>query len=464
MSVNRPIRRRLMGSYNLDLRVPPRAKKTGSGAFNVVAGFAIILLAGTVLLSLPFASEQEGMGNTYEAFFTAVSAMCVTGLTVVETSQHWTFWGELFIILLVQIGGLGYMMGTSLVFWVLGQRLGVRDRYFMRLYYGAPTFAETLVFARRIALFAFAIEAVGALLLYGALVHAGVGWDTSVWWAIFHTISAFNNAGFNVTGNDLIVFRNDPFILLTITTLVVIGGIGAVPILSIVKLRSFRRLSLDSKIIFGTTGVLILVGFVFYLVVEGGNDQTLATTPVAERPVVALFQSAVPRTAGFSAINIGDLHDETKWFTMGLMFIGGAAGSTAGGIKVGTFTILLFALWASARGRERVVAFGRQVPQRVIMQALTIALIAVAGVFVATLALIRLSDYDEIDVMFEMVSALGTVGLSTGLSADASNLGRAVLIAGMLLGRFGPLLLILEMNRPRQRSTYQLPEDSIRMG
>jgi trk system potassium uptake protein len=464
MSVQRPIRRRLMGSYNMDLRSPPRAKKTGSGALNVVAGFAIVLLAGTVLLTLPFSTERQGLGDVYESFFTAVSAICVTGLVVVETSQHWTFWGELWIALLIQIGGLGYMMGTSVVFWMLGQRLGVRDQYFMRLYYGAPTFAETFVFARRIALFAFVVEATGALLLYLAFVRAGVGWDTSVWWSIFHSISAFNNAGFAVTGNDMIVFRNDPFVLLTISSLVIIGGIGAVPILAILRLRSFHRLSLDSKIIFATTGVLILTGFVFYLVVEGGNDQTLATTPVAERPVVALFQSAVPRTAGFSAIHIEDLHEETKWFTVGLMFIGGAAGSTAGGIKVGTFTILLFALWSSARGRERVVAFGRQIPQKVILQALTIALIAVAGVFFASLVLIRVSEFREIDVLFEMVSALGTVGLTTGLSMEADNLGRAVLIVGMLLGRFGPLLLVLEMNRPRQRSTFQLPEDSIRMG
>jgi trk system potassium uptake protein TrkH len=453
-----------MGTYTISISEPEPAKAPGSGALRIVLGFALVLGVGTLLLSLPFTAASGEATHPFDALFTAVSAICVTGLVVFETQEHWSFWGELVILLLIQVGGLGYMMGTSLILWVIGRRLGVRDLQMLRLYYGAPTMGETVAFARRVAMFTFAAEAAGAAVLYVAFVAGGVGAGTSVWWAVFHSISAFNNAGFSVTGNDIIDFRENAGVLLTISTLVIIGGLGALPVLALVSERGARRLSLDSKLVFATSAALLALGTAFVLLAEWDNDATLGTVSAAHRPVLALFQATMPRTAGFSAVDIQALTDESKFLTVGLMFIGGAAGSTAGGIKVGTFSILLIALVATLRAQTHIRVFRRAVPESVVLQALTIAFLGLTFVFLLAVALLQASDSAGLDVLFEALSAFGTVGLSTGVTMATGTAGRAVIIVGMLVGRFGPMILVLEMTRPRRQSTVRLPEDSIRMG
>jgi trk system potassium uptake protein TrkH len=453
-----------MGTYEMSLTSPAPATAPGSGALRIILGFALILAAGTVLLSLPFATASGDATHPFDALFTAVSAICVTGLVVFETQEHWNFLGELVIALLIQVGGLGYMMGTSLILWALGRRLGVRDLHMLRLYYGAPTMGETIRFARRVGLYAFVAEGIGAVLLYLEFVSAGGGWGESVWQAIFHSVSAFNNAGFSITGNDMIDFRADTVVLLTITTLVVAGGLGALPLFALLAWRRSHWLNLDTKLILVTTAALLASATAFILVAEWDNDATLGTVSAAHRPVLALFQAAMPRTAGFSAVDVAQLTDETKFLTLGLMFIGGAAGSTAGGIKVGTFSILLVALISTLRGQEDIRAFRRSVPEVVVLRALTIAFLGLTFVFLATVALLQTTDLVALDVVFDAVSAFGTVGLSTGVTVAAGTAGRTVLIVGMLVGRFGALILVLEMTRPRRQSTVRLPEDSIRMG
>jgi trk system potassium uptake protein len=464
MTVRRPIRRRLMGSHTMSLERPHRARGPGSGSLTIVGGVTAILLLGTLLLSLPISTADGEWAHPYDAFFTAVSALCVTGLVVVETRDHWSTWGHIWILLLIQTGGLGYMMGTSLILWIIGRRLGLRDQYMLRLYYGAPSMGETLAFARKIVIYAFAFQAAGMVVLWLAFVGDGRPAGEAAWWSVFHAVSAFNNAGFNITGNDLHDFRDDAPVLLTVSTLVVAGGIGAIPVLAWMGRRHFRRLPLDAKLIFITTGALLAVGTVFLFGVEWRNNETIGATDTAHRPILAFFQATVPRTAGFSAIDVVDLTDESKFFQMALMLIGGAAGSTAGGIKVGTFSLLFFAMLAALRGRNDVVALGRRVPHMIIFQAMSIVLLAIAVAFIVCILLLWSSDYRDIDVLFESLSAVGTVGLSTGVTGDANAYGRAVIIAAMMLGRFGPLLLVLEMNRPRRQSTYRLPQDSIRLG
>lgn len=464
MSLRRPIRRRLMGSHMINLEPSTPASRPGSGGLAVAAGFSVVLLIGTLLLCLPFSSAEGEWTHPYDAFFTAVSAICVTGLTVVDTGSHWSTWGHIWILLLIQAGGLGYLMGTSLILWMIGRRLGVRDQYMLRVYYGAPSMSETLSFARRIAMYALGFQFVGATFLWFSFVLAGMAWDTASWWSVFHSVSAFNNAGFSITGNDLLDYRENAPVLLTISGLVVLGGIGAVPVLTLVQRRSFRNLPLDAKLIFGTTGILLTLGTLFLMAVEWSNSETLGGSEPIHRPVLAFFQAVVPRTAGFTAVDIQDLTDESKFLEMALMFIGGAAGSTAGGIKVGTFALLFFAMLAGMRGREQTIALGRRIPHAVILQALTLVLLAIAVVFAICILLLWSSSYRDIDVMFEALSAAGTVGLTTGVTGDANAFGRAVLIIAMLLGRFGPLLLVLEMNRPRRQPRYRMPEDSIRLG
>ncbi len=453
-----------MGTHAMSLEAPPRARRPGSGALTVVLGFSTVLLLGTILLTLPISTADGEWADPYEAFFTAVSAICVTGLVVVETRDHWSTWGHIWILLLIQVGGLGYMLGTSLILWIIGRRLGLRDQYMLRIYYGAPSMSETLVFARRVASYALALQAAGVLALWFFFASNGMDADTAGWWAVFHSISAFNNAGFNITGEDLLPFQQNSGVLLTVSVLVVAGGVGAVPVLALLGRRSWGRLPLDAKLIFATTLALLAVGTVFITVIEWANDETIGGVDGAHRPILGFFQAVVPRTAGFSAIDISDLSDESKFFQMALMLIGGAAGSTAGGIKVGTFALLFFAIMAALMGRDEAVAFGRRIAHTVIYQALAIVLLAIALVFIVCILLLWTSDFREIDVMFDSISAVGTVGLSTGVAGELNNFGRAVVILAMLLGRYGPLLLVLEMNRPRRRSTYRVPQDSIRLG
>lgn len=464
MARQRTIRRPRLQTRTFHTETARPARPLGTGALGILAGFAIILAAGVALLMLPVSAAGD-RAQFSDALFTAVSAVTVTGLVTVDTQAHWSLFGEAVIIALIQIGGLGYMLGVSLTLWVFGRRLGLQDRHLLRQYYGAPSMGEALHFAKRVALFALVAEAIGVIALFVVFVRAGIEPSTGVWWSLFHGISAFNNAGFNITGADMIPYREDPFVLGTIGALVIAGGIGALPFLSMLERRSVRGLPLDHMLILVVTVVLLLVGMAVILVVEWQNQATLGGVDGKHRPMLAFFQSAMPRTAGFSAVDVGLLHDETRFFTVGLMFIGGAAGSTAGGIKVGAFALLFFVMLATLRGRQDVVVFGRIVPMFVIRQALTIALlgVAVAFAFAATLAMI--SDEPFLDVLLEAVSALGTVGLSTGITADLSAAGQGLLMVAMLVGRFGPLVLVLEMTRPRRhRPLYMMPEDSIRLG
>lgn len=443
---------------------PRRAATLGSGSLRVLLGFGTLLAIGTVLLVLPAAAEDGTATNPLDALFTAVSAMCVTGLVVFDTQQHWSLFGEIVIAVLMQIGGLGYMMGATLIFWVFGRRMGLRDQHLLRLYYGAPSVSEALGFMKTVALYAALFQVLGAVLLWIAFSRTGVGADTSIWWGIFHSISSFNNAGFNVTGTDLVPWANDPFLLLTVAILIIAGGLGSVPVVMLLSRRSPARLPLDTRLILLTTLALLLIGTVYLAAAEWTNEATFERVNPFHRVVLAFFQSATPRTAGFSAVDTGAMTDQAKFLQVGLMFVGGSAGSAAGGLKVGTFSVLLLAMLATFRGRSEIVGLGRRVDAMLIRQALTLALLFVAIVFGLTFVLLTVSDAPFIDVLFEAQSALSTVGLSSGLTPHWNAFGKVMLILGMLFGRFGPLVLVLEMTRSRPAVPRHAPEDSIRLG
>lgn len=459
------IRRRRTGQAEIRLATLAPARVFGSGTFRALSGFAILLVAGTLLLMIPAATAEGRETSPVEAFYTAVSAICVTGHVIHETQLHWTRAGEAIILLLVQLGGLGYMMGTTVLLWALGRQMGMRDRQLLLLYYGAPSIGETLGFARAIGLYTLAIEATGAVVLFSVFLADGHSLSESTWWAVFHSVSAFNNAGFSITGADIAPYREDPVVLLTLVCLVILGATGAIPVLTIARLRSWDRLPLDTKLIVAAMSALLLIGTVAFLLLEWGNEATLGSVDSAHRPLLALFHATMPRSAGFSAFPVVDLNDESKLLTIVLMFIGGAAGSTAGGVKVGTFSLLLVAMLATFRGNDDAVILRRRISPRTIRQATVIALSAIATVFGFTLTLVTLSNESEfLDVLFDTVSALATAGLATGPASRGGDAVNLVYIAAMLIGRFGTLVLALEMNRLRKRSIYRVPEDSIRLG
>ena len=450
-----------MGTYNLTMDAPARARRLGSGSVEIAITFAAIVIVAAALLSLSFTNAAP-TASPLEGVFTSVSAISGTGLVLFDTQAQFTFAGELIILVVIQVGGLGYMLGVSVILWAIGGRLGVRDSHMLRLYYGLPTLGEAVRFIRNLAIYAFACEAIGAAALWVGFTAAGVDKHTAVWWAIFHSISSFNEAGFNLTGADLLPFADQPLVLATSGILAALGAIGAIPILLLMQTRG-RNLPLDSRVILGGAGILLLMGFAFIGIGEWANPETLGSVSAWDRPLLAAEQSAMWGT-GFSAIPTSELHDATKFYLIGMMFIGGAAGSAAAGVKIGTFFLLLAVIWATIRGREEVVMLGRQVPFMVARQAMVIALGLVAFCFALTVFLLTVSDDGALDVMFETVSATANVGWTPLDTSSWGTAGGVALIIGMLVGRFAPLLLVLEMTRPRAQSALRYPTDGVRLG
>lgn len=457
------VRRRLMGT--LDVRMSPAraARSVGTGAVRISVGFAVVLALGTLLLRLPVSATADADTTLHVAFFTAVSSISVTGLVVVDTSNHWSPFGQAVILVLTQIGGLGYMLGTTVILWAFGRRLGLRDKHLLRVYYGAPSLRETVSFAKGIAIFTLIFEVTGALLLTALFAFSGEPLGRSAWWGVFHSVSAFTNAGFTITGSDMLAYRENTGVLLILSTLIAAGSIGFLPIVTLAQRRSFGRLPLDHKLIFTTSAALLVVGAAFFTITEWQNE-TLADVSPQQRPIVGLFQSTSARTAGFSAVPFADTEDETKLSMVGLMFVGGAAGSASGGLKVGTFAILLALMVSTVRAQPQVTAFGRRIPSQVLRQATTLALYFVGLVFVFTVALTAASDEPLMEVLVEVMSAISTVGYSSIGTANFDVVGEVILAVAMLVGRFSPLILVLYMTTPRHRVNYRYPEDSVRLG
>ncbi len=452
-----------MGSRTVSIEATSRVRPFGSGAVRVLAGFGFALLTATPLLLLPAASSAEQSATLLEALFTTISAICVTGLVVVETQTQWSVFGEAVILVLIQVGGLGYMAGMGIVLWVLGRNLGLRDRNLMRLYYGAPTMRETVSFVRTIVIYTATFEILGAIALFGGFVAAGVPVGRSVWWAVFHAVSAFNVAGFNVTGADMTPFHDAPSVLIPMIALCLGGALGAVPVILGVLRLDPRRMSLDARLVLTGAACTLAGGALFIGISEWGNTGTLATVGAGDRPLLAVFQASM-WVSGFSAIDSGLLHAHTKLFESALMLVGGAAGSPAGGIKLGTVAVLVAATLAALRGREQVVVFGKRLSQAVIRQAVAIAFAFAALHFVVTMLLLRVTEAPFIDVLYETSSALGTVGWSAGLTPALGDAATVIVMITMLLGRFLPLILVLQMVRRRSPPVGVQLVDSVRLG
>jgi trk system potassium uptake protein TrkH len=457
----RIVRRRLMGTFDMTLDAPRPARRVGSGSVQIALSFAAVVIAATVLLSTEYTSTGEP-GSVLEGLFTAVSAISGTGLVVFDTQAQFNFAGEVVIALVIQIGGLGYMLGVSMILWAIGGRLGLRDRQMLRLYYGIPTVQEAVRFLRLLAIYALACEVIGAVALWYGFWQSGVDGQTAIWWGIFHSISSFNEAGFNLTGQDLLPWADDPFVLVPSAILAVLGAIGALPMLLLLQTRG-RRLPLDARVILGGTLLLLGIGWAFIGIGEWANELTLGGVEATDRPLLALEQSAMWAT-GFSAVPTAELNDHTKFFLVGMMFVGGAAGSAAAGIKIGAFLLLLATMIATFRGREQVTMLGREVPFIVVRQAMALALGLVGFIFALVVALLAVSDLPTLDVVFDAVSACANVGWTPVATAEWGTAGRSLLILGMLVGRFGPLVMVLEMTYPRAQAPYRYPEEGIRLG
>jgi trk system potassium uptake protein len=426
----------------------------------VVVGFAVAVTAGTVLLLLPISRTGPGGASLVEALFTATSAVCVTGLVVVDTPTYWSGFGQTVILALIQIGGFGIMTMASLMILLITRRMGLRSRLTAAAEtknLGIGDVRSVLVGVARVSI---VVELATAAVLATRLA---TGYDEPVgraaYLGVFHAVSAFNNAGFALYGDSLMQFTTDPWICLPIVAAVIVGGIGFPVLLELRRqLRRPRRWSMHTKLTLSMTGVLLVGGTMFMLASEWRNTETLQPLSLPGKLLAGFFHAVMPRTAGFNSLDVAEMNEATWLGTDVLMFIGGGSAGTAGGIKVTTFVLLLFVIYAEVRGEPSVNVFDRKVSDRVQRQAVTVALLSVAGVVGPTLLLLELTDFRLDEVFFEVVSAFATVGLSTGITADLPALGKIVLTILMFVGRLGPITLASALALRERGRLYELPE------
>jgi trk system potassium uptake protein len=434
----------------------------GHPAQIVVAAFVAAAFAGGALLMLPFATEDGSSASPLTALFTATSAVCVTGLTVVDTGSYWSPFGEGVILLLIQAGGLGIMTLTAMIVMSLARRLGLRQRLIVAASTGTMQLGQVravLAGVARVTIVAEVVVASVLFLRFWAAHDQPVG--RAAYNGLFHAVSAFNNAGFSLFRDSLADFDDDPVILLTISVAIIVGGLGYPVWLQVARRpREPRRWDLHTKLTVSTTLVLIPLSAALIIWLEWTNPATLGDMSTPRSLLNGFFHGVTPRTAGFQTLDMGAVEEPTRLVTEVLMFIGGGSGSTAGGIKVTTFALLGFVIWAEARGDPDVVVFRRRVPVGAHRQALSVALLAVGAVVASTILLLRLAhDLDPTAIRFETISALGTVGLSTGITPELSGASQAVMMGLMLLGRVGPPTLFAALALRESERLYRLPEE-----
>lgn len=433
-------------------------------AFLILA-YILVIFLGTFLLMLPFASQARDVTPLIDAWFTSASAFCVTGLVPLTTSTYWSYFGQAVILILIQLGGLGIMTLATIVAVVGHRRIDMQSRRLIR----EETSSESTEGVVRLILYivrmTFLIEGIGALLLSLQFVPQ-FGWLKGIWFSIFHAISAFCNAGFDIIGAEsLAPYSTNILILLSIGFLIVFGGLGYRVIHDVVDTRNFRRLQTHSKIVISATLTLLLTGVVFFLATEWSNPQTLGGLPFHQKLLGAFFQSVTTRTAGFFSLNQTLLTNASTLFTIILMFIGGSPASTAGGIKTTTFVIMIGFIISEVRGRGNVIVFRRAIPRS---SAIRAGSVMVASLLWCTIGLLLLSifepDINTLDLSFEMVSAFGTVGLSRSLTPFLGAASKFILSLSMIGGKIGILGLVFAITKPAKAVNYQEAETSIIVG
>ena len=442
-----------------DVLLPTRVRVFRHPAQLVVTGFAVAIGLGTLLLALPVASTPDGGAPLGTALFTATSAVCVTGLVVVDTGGYWSTFGELVVLGLIQVGGFGIMPFASLVGLVVSRRLGLRTRLTAAAETKALDLGEVRDVLRGVAVISLVVEALVAVPLF---LRFWLAYDSSpgraAYDAVFHSVSAFNNAGFALWPDSLVRYVDDPWVCLPIAAAVILGGLGFPVILELRKRVPLPLWSLHAKITVSATLALLVLGTVFVTANEWRNPGTLGALDRPDRLLAGFFHAVMPRTAGFNSLDVASMYEGTLLGTVVLMLIGGGSAGTAGGIKVTTFVLLLYVIWSEVRGESDVQVFERRIGERVVRQALTVALLSVAAVTAATVLLVEMTRLSPHEVLFEVVSAFATVGLSTGLTTQVGQAGELVLVALMFLGRLGPITLVSALALRERRRLYHYPE------
>ena len=436
----------------------------------VAVSFAVIILVGALLLTLPIASRSGESAGFFTGLFTATSATCVTGLILVDTWTQWSLFGQVVILAMIQLGGLGFMTVITLVSFALHRRIGLSERLIMVSTLNLNDLDGVVRVVRHALMGTFLLEGIGAVILSACMIPE-FGIAGGIWRGIFHAVSAFCNAGFDLLGGrfgaftSLVGYNDHPVVLLTIAALIMVGGLGFFVWEDILRKRSIHRLSVYSKMVLLMTALLIVGGAAFFLVEEYANPATLGNMPFWQKLCNALFQSVTLRTAGFDAIGQGGLSDSSKAFSSILMLIGGSSGSTAGGLKTATVAVLLLALRSGLAGREQVTFRGRTIPYRRVLNAMTLALVMLFLFLVGSMVISTVEGLPYLDCAFEVASAMGTVGLTTGLTPNLTPFSQTLIILLMYLGRVGVLSFsIALMTRGRTMDKIRYPEMNVMIG
>lgn len=449
--------------------LPGGRRRHGASPAQLIAGtFAGAILVGTLLLLLPFTHSGATRITFLDALFTATSAVCVTGLSVLDVGAAFNRLGQVFLMLLIQVGGLGIVTFGALVALATRRRVGFQQRLGLQNQMRTFEVGGIVKLVRRILLIALGFEVLGALLLWPSFArHEGDLWR-GAFQALFHAVSAFNNAGFSLYSDNLVGFVTEPTVNLVIGCLIVLGGLGFLVTVNLIRHARFgrrARLSLHTQIVLAATALLIAGGFVMVLVLEWSNPATLGTLSPAGKGLAALFQSITPRTAGFATLDYAQFRPASLMFTMLLMFIGGSPGSTAGGIKTVTFVVLVGSALSQTRGRGELTLFGRRITSQNAVQASAIALLGVLLVGAAvTLLLVTEPQLRFERTAFEAVSAFATAGLSAGVTPLLTSTGRVVIIVLMYLGRIGPLTLATALARNVHDDDIEYPHEDVLVG
>lgn len=453
------------------MRIAQQKKRGMPHVRLIMLSFAAIIAVGAFLLMLPISSNSGSFTPPEDALFTATSATCVTGLVVFDTFAHWNGFGQAIILLLIQLGGLGLISFTTFFTLTIRRKLGIRDLQLANEYISNGSLKDVPRLLRLVVAVSFTVECLGALLLSFRFVPA-YG-DVGVWISIFLAVSAYCNAGFDILGREgpfssLTNYNDDPLVLLTISALIIIGGLGFIVFNDILSYRRGHSLLLHTRVVLIFSTALIVIGALLFFLIEYNNSDTMKDLPLGQKILASFFQSVSARTAGFNSVDVGAMYDPSKMLMCALMFIGAASGSTGGGIKITTFIVLVMTVVSVVRGREDTIVLGRKVSKRVVYRALAIAAISGLIVIVAFFVIVYCQQEQEIasiDALFEAVSAFGTVGLSTGVTPDMTLGSKFILIVTMFAGRVGPVSLALALTvRDQKHESEVLPEGRILVG
>jgi len=449
----------------------------------LVLGFLLLTILGAFLLNLPIASRPgpDGIRHSIgfiDALFTATSAVCVTGLVVVNTMMHWSLFGKVVIIILIQIGGLGFMTLATTFFMLMGRKIGLKERLVIQEALNQSAISGMVRLVRYILLGTLIIEGTGALFLTIAFMKdhpfleaMGLG--------IFHSISAFCNAGFDIISmSSLSPFVHNWGVNLTVIGLIVLGGLGFTVWIDLIKTSKekidkkfdirhwFLRLSLHTKLVLVLTSSLLLIGFVLFFLLEMNNPETMGNFSFTEKILASLFQSVTPRTAGFNTIPLDKMTDGSKFLTILFMFVGGSPAGTAGGVKTVTIGVLIFAVISVIRSKDDTEIFDKRIPEDIVKRALAVIMISLTVVIMVTITLTITEEFTFMDTFFEAVSGFATVGLTLGVTSELSFIGKLVMCVTMFIGRLGPMTMAVAfaIRNSRKKIKIRKPEEKVMVG